>query len=122
MSDVGRVEGRRKGEFCDIWMFVNRRSPLCAKVKSKKAEFFFLNKTDAVEISTCYPRIWNKINKKSLFNMEQIQRLINKVVKIFFAAYGIKNKEYINPDPRFSIIVLFKKMMKLVLIYIQFHQ
>ena len=99
------LEIRKNEHFGDILMFLNRRSPLCAKVKSKKAEFFFLNKTDAVEISTCYPRIWNKINKKSLFNMEQIQRLINKVVKIFFAAHGIKNKEYVNPDPRFSTIV-----------------
>ncbi len=99
------LEIRKNEHFGDILMFLNRRSPLCAKVKSKKAEFFFLNKTDAVEISTCYPRIWNKINKKSLFNMEQIQRLINKVIKIFFAAHGIKNKEYINPDPRFSTIL-----------------
>ena len=45
-------------------MFSNKRSPLCAKVKLKKAEFYFLKKTDAIEISTCYPRIWNKINKK----------------------------------------------------------
>ena len=72
------LEIRKNEHFGDILMFLNKRSPLCAKVKSKKAEFYFLNKTDALEISTCYPRIWNKINKKSLFNMEQIKRLINK--------------------------------------------
>ncbi len=99
------LEIRKNEHFGDILMFLNKRSPLCAKVKSKKAEFFFLNKTDAVEISTCYPRIWNKINKKSLFNMEQIKRLINKVVKIFFAARGIKNKEYIKLDRKFSTIM-----------------
>ena len=99
------LEIRKNEHFGDILMFLNKRSPLCAKVKSKKAEFFFLNKTDAVEISTCYPRIWNKINKKSLFNMEQIKRLINKVVKIFFAARGIKDKEYIKLDRRFSTIL-----------------
>ena len=99
------LEIRKNEHFGDILMFLNKRSPLCAKVKSKKAEFYFLNKTDAIEISTCYPRIWNKINKKSLFNMEQIKRLINKVVKIFFSAHGLKEREYINPDKRFSTIV-----------------
>ena len=99
------LEIRKNEHFGDILMFLNKRSPLCAKVKSKKAEFYFLNKTDAIEISTCYPRIWNKINKKSLFNMEQIKRLINKVVKIFFSAHGLKEKEYINPDKRFTTII-----------------
>ena len=99
------LEIRKNEHFGDILMFLNKRSPLCAKVKSKKAEFYFLKKTDAIEISTCYPRIWNKINKKSLFNMEQIKRLINKVVRIFFNAHGLKEREYINPDKRFSTIV-----------------
>ena len=104
------LEIRKNEHFGDILMFLNKRSPICVKVKSKKAEFYFLNKTDAIEISTCYPRIWNKINKKSLFNMEQIKRLINKVVKIFFAAHGIKDKEYVSPDPRFSTIISVQDM------------
>lgn len=80
------LEIRRNEHFGDILMFLNKRSPLRVKVKSKHAELFFLYKTDAVEISMSYPKIWRKIIKKSLYNMEQIDRLINKAKTIFFEA------------------------------------
>ena len=99
------LEIRKNEHFGDVLMFLNKRSPLCVKVKSKKVELYFLNKTDAIEISSCYPRIWNKINKKSLFNMEQIKKLINKVVKIFFSVHGIKEKESLNQELKFSSII-----------------
>ena len=63
------IEIRKNEHFGDILMFLNRRSPLCMKVKTKYAELFLLNKTDAVEISMSFPKIWNQIIKKSLFNM-----------------------------------------------------
>lgn len=78
------IEIRRNEHFGDILMFLNRRSPLTVKVRSKVAEIFVLKKTDAVEISMQFPRIWRKIIKKSLFNMEQIERLINKALRFFF--------------------------------------
>ena len=78
------IEIRKNEHFGDILMFLNRRSPLCMKVKTKYAELFLLNKTDAVEISMSFPKIWNQIIKKSLFNMEQIERLINKTLKFFY--------------------------------------
>ena len=74
-------------------MFLNRRSPLSMKVKSKNAELFLLNKTDAVEISMSFPKIWSLIIKKSLFNMEQIERLINKALKFFFYQRQGKRKK-----------------------------
>jgi hypothetical protein len=77
-------------------MFLNQRSPLCLRVKSKKAELFFLNKEDAINISTSYPQYWKKINKKSLFNMEQIKRLINKIIKI------ISTDQDFNPLRKYS--------------------
>ena len=83
------LEIRKNEHFGDILMFLNQRSPLCLKVKSKKAELFYLNKTDALDISTSYPQYWKKINKKSLFNMEQIKRLMNRVVKIFRGINGM---------------------------------
>ena len=76
------LEIRRNEHFGDILMFLNQRSPLRLKVKSKKAELFFLNKEDAINISTTYPQFWKKINKKSLFNMEQIKRLTNRLINI----------------------------------------
>ena len=78
------IEIRRNEHFGDILMFLNKRSPLSVKVKSKVCELFLLKKTDAVEISMNFPKIWRKIIKKSLFNMEQIERLINKALKFFF--------------------------------------
>jgi len=79
---------RKNEHFGDILMFLNQRSPLCLKVKSKKAELFFLNKPDVINISTIYPQYWKKINKKSLFNMEQIKRLINKMTRLIKNIYG----------------------------------
>ena len=78
------IEIRKNEHFGDILMFLNKRSPLSMKVKTKYAELFLLNKTDAVEISMSFPKIWSQIIKKSLFNMEQIERLINKTLKFFY--------------------------------------
>ena len=83
------IELRRNEHFGDILMFLNQRSPLNVRVKSKKAELFYLNKNHALDISSNFPIIWKKISTKSLFNFEQIKRYINKVKKIF---YGSKNK------------------------------
>ena len=99
------IEIRRNEHFGDILMFLNKRSPLSVKVKSKVCELFLLKKTDAVEISMSFPRIWRKIIKKSLFNMEQIERLINKTLKFFFIHNeGLNNngtikENYFKRDP-----------------------
>ena len=78
------IEIRKNEHFGDILMFLNQKSPLSVKVKSKICELFLLKKADAIEISMDFPKIWRKIIKKSLFNMEQIERLINKTLKFFF--------------------------------------
>ena len=78
------IEIRKNEHFGDILMFLNKRSPLSVRVKSKNCELFLLKKTEAVEISMDFPRIWRKIIKKSLFNMEQIERLMNKTLKFFY--------------------------------------
>ena len=80
---------RKNEHFGDVLMFSNERSPLSAIVKSRKAELFYLNKKDAIEISQSYPQIWQKITKKSLFNMAQIRRLMSKVSKIFQITKGL---------------------------------
>jgi len=74
---------QKNEHFGDILMFLNKRCPLRVKVKSRKAELFYLNKKDAIEISQSYSQIWKNINKKSLFNWQQIKRLMMKVAKIF---------------------------------------
>ena len=82
------LEIRKNEHFGDILMFLDRRSPLTVRVKSKKTELFYLEKTDAVEIASTFPVVWRKIIKKSLFNMEQMERLINKAVKVCHKIYN----------------------------------
>ena len=89
---VKLIEIRKNEHFGDVLMFLTKRSPLRVRVKTKTAELYLLKKTDAVEISNSFPKIWKQIIKKSLFNMKQINRLINKSLKFFFIHYeGNKN-------------------------------
>ena len=96
------IEIRKNEHFGDILMFLNKKSPLRVKVKSKYCELLLLKKTDAVEISMSFPKIWRKIIKKSLFNMEQIEILINKTLN-FFLMYHEGNKNYNNENSYFKI-------------------
>ena len=89
---VKLIEIRQNEHFGDVLMFLTKRSPLRVRVKTKTAALFLLKKTDAVEISNSFPKIWKQIIKKSLFNMKQINRLINKNLKFFFIHYeGSRN-------------------------------
>ena len=71
-------------------MFLNERCPLVAKVRTKTAELLILRKIEAIEIYSIYPNIWKRINKKSLFNMEQIYLKIKKMVIELFKRYNLK--------------------------------
>ena len=75
-----------------IPMFLNEKCPLNGKIKSKKAELLTLRKIDAIEIYSIYPHIWKKINKKSLFNLEQIYKKIEKVVIDISTRYNRKTR------------------------------
>ena len=85
-----RILDIRKNEhFGALLMFLNKRSPLTLRVKTKKAELFFLKKIDAIEISTSYPNIWKRVNKKSFHNLKQIKKIMKKIIKHFCETYGI---------------------------------
>ena len=77
------IELRRNEHFGDVLMILNEKSPVTIKVKSKKAELLFLQKTDATEISNLYPNIWKKIVTKSLRNLNQIKNIIRKKVTLY---------------------------------------
>ena len=79
-EDIKIIEIRKNEHFGDALMFLNERCPLVAKVRTKTAELLILRKIEAIEIYSIYPNIWKRINKKSLFNMEQIYHKIKKVV------------------------------------------
>ena len=80
---------RKNEHFGETLMFLNERSPLTAKVKSKKAELFFLKKEEIIKIFNSFPNIWNRINKRSIYNMKQIKMTVRKVLFNFCSVAGI---------------------------------
>ena len=80
---------RKNEHFGALLMFLNKRSPLCLRVKTKKAELFLLKKIDAIEISSSYPNIWKRVNKASFHNLNQIKKIMHKIIKHFCETYGI---------------------------------
>ena len=90
------IDLRKNEHFGDILMILNEKSPVAVKVKSKKAELFFLQKTEATEISNRYSNIWKRIVNRSLHNMKQIKNLIRKKVFLFIESNNIKMDEDFN--------------------------
>ena len=86
---------RDNEHFGDVLIFLEERSPLQVRVRSKKCELFFLKKIDALRLSNIYPNIWRRINKKSVYNFKQIKKSVKKIVEIYCCAKKIneKNKE-----------------------------
>ena len=95
MQDIKIIEIRKNEHFGDALMFLNERCPLVVKVKTKIAELLILRKMEAIEIYSIYPNIWKRINKKSLFNMEQIKLKIQKQLIHFAKRYGTKAEKNI---------------------------
>ena len=90
IEDIKIIQIRNNEHFGDALMFLNERCPLIAKVRTKTAELLILRKIEAIEIYSIYPNIWKRINKKSLFNMEQIYLKIKKMVIELFKRYNLK--------------------------------
>ena len=80
---------RKNEHFGETLMFLNERSFLTARVKSKSAELFFLKKEEVIKIFSNFPNIWNRINKKSIFNMRQIKNTVKRVLMNFCSMWGI---------------------------------
>ena len=88
-----RVLDIRKNEhFGDVFMFLNKKSPLWVTVKSSKADLLLLKKLDAYDISTNYQDIWKKIIKKPLENAKMVKKLTCQILSNFCNFYGIKSK------------------------------
>ena len=95
IQEIKIIEIRKNEHFGDALMFLNERSPLVVKVKSKIAELLVLRKMEAIEIYSIYPIIWKRINKKSLFNMEQIKMKIKNGLFFIAKKYGSEAKRNI---------------------------
>lgn len=81
---VKLLDIRTNEHYGDIIMFLNQRSPLSVRVSSKKVELLCLKKTDVIEISMSFPTIWRSLITKSVYNMKQIQKLIQKTLQFFY--------------------------------------
>jgi len=92
ISYVRILSIRENEHFGDVLMFLEQRSPLRVRVRTKKAELFFLKKIEAVNISSSYQNIWRRINKKSVFNFEQIKKSILKIVEIYSSFRKIQHE------------------------------
>ena len=88
------IELRKNEHFGDALMILNEKSPVTIRVRSKRAELLFLQKTDATQISNVYPNIWKRIVNKSLHNMEQIKNIIKKRIILYCELNDIN----INPE------------------------
>ena len=97
----------RKGEqYGEIPMFLNKPSSFTLRVRSPKAELLFLKKIDAIEISSNYPNIWKRANKKSFKNFANLKQLVSKELVKFCDKNGIKydknfktNMKHVNSTP-----------------------
>ena len=104
---------RKNEHFGALLMFLNKRSPLCLRVKTKKAELFFLKKIDAIEISSSYPNIWKRVNKASFHNLKQIKKIMQKIIKHFCETYGINFMKKICEENNVKNIDDLKKLYTL---------
>ena len=93
--DIKIVEIRKNEHFGDALMFLNERSPINAKIRTKNAELLMLRKIESIEIYSLYPNIWKRINKISLHNMEQIYLKIKKSVIKFAEINEINLDNYL---------------------------
>ena len=90
IKDINIIEIRTKEHFGEILMFLNERCPFNARIRTKTAELLILRKVEAIEIYSIFPNIWKRINKKSLYNMEQIYLKIKKTLYELSHEYKIK--------------------------------
>ena len=80
-----------KGEqYGEIPMFLNKPSNFTLRVRSPKAVLLLLKKIDAIEISSNYPNIWKRANKKSFKNFANLKKLVSKELVKFCDKNGIK--------------------------------
>ena len=95
VKEIKLLEIRQNEHFGVSLMFLNERSPLFVKVRTKIAELLILKKMEAIEIHSIYPNIWKRINKKSLYNLEQIKIKIQTELFSIANTYGVITKEKI---------------------------
>ena len=74
----------------EVFMFLQKPSPLSLRVKSKYSELFLLRKQEVMQISKAYPNVWKKIYYKSYHNMKSLKRLTKKIIIQYCRNNGLK--------------------------------
>ena len=72
----------------EVYMFLQKPSPLSLRVKSKYSELFLLRKQEVLQISKAYPNVWKKIYYKSYHNMKSIKKITKRVIIHYCNNYG----------------------------------
>ena len=108
------LEIRKNEHFGDVFMFLNKKSPLYVRVSSRKVDLLFLKKLDAISISDRYPDIWKMVIKKPLENSKMISNLTLKTLAIYCNINGIKTKLFKkkNKNKNFPKYYLLPKINK----------
>ena len=74
----------------EVYMFLQKPSPLSLRVKSKYSDLFLLRKHEAMAISRAYPNVWKKIYHKSYHNMKSIKNITKHIIVHYCQNYGHK--------------------------------
>ena len=73
----------------EVFITLNKPSPLFLRVKSKKANLFLLNKKHILHLSENFTNIWKRLFNKSLKNMRAIKHKTIDVAKKYSKKYNI---------------------------------
>ena len=74
----------------EVFIILNKPSPLYVRVKSKKANLFLLNKKHIMHLSTNFVNIWKRIFRKSLKNMKAFKRKTAQIAKNYSVTYNVR--------------------------------
>ena len=73
----------------EVFIILNKPSPLFLRVKSKKVNLFLLNKKHILHLSENFANIWKRIFQKSLKNMRAFKQKTIEVAKKYSLTYNV---------------------------------
>ena len=74
----------------EIFIILNKPSPLFLRVKSKKANIFQLNRKHILHLYDEFGNIWKRLFPKSLKNMKALKHKTIEIVKKYGLTYNVK--------------------------------
>ena len=74
----------------EVFIILNKPSPLYVRVKSKKVNLFLLNKKHILHLSSNFINIWKRLFQKSLKNMKALRQKTSQLAKNYSLTYNVK--------------------------------